>query len=72
MKIVVGNNPVVVEEPPYDPELDRLFEQAHRNLTLYPTRKAISLLCELSALSLQVERSLLISRFEGGDFLRRK
>src|SRR5262245_39175497 len=31
MNIVV-NNPVVIEELPYDPELDRLFEQAHRNL----------------------------------------
>ena len=31
MNIVV-KNPVVIEELPYDPEFDRLFEQAHRNL----------------------------------------
>ncbi len=29
---IVANNLVVIEELPYDPEFDRLFEQAHRNL----------------------------------------
>lgn len=127
MSIAVGNNPVVIEELPYDPELDRLFEQAHRNLMwfnehvrefgvfkLYRGRfvaaaggelfvadsreeverlaaRSILTKCRtfaishakssiaskvgcfsFSALPRQIERGLLISRFEGGDLLRRK